>query len=133
MVVGNGDETAFGRDAVQLPFRKLITHAHVFQDVLGKVRGVILGMAGLIAVAFVDFQYFHHQARKACSQFSFEPQHTLELLLTHNGFNSFHCLLCNKGIGNGSHLAGRRRKGGREFGQPGGTHGKGAQAIVGGG
>lgn len=38
--------------------------------------------------------------------------------------------MCNKGIGDGSHLAGRRRRGGGEFGKPGGTNGKGAQAIV---
>ena len=56
MVIGDRDETAFRRYAVQLLLRNLETHAHLFQDMSGKRRAFRVAELGVDPVHFVEFQ-----------------------------------------------------------------------------
>ena len=56
MVVGNRDEAALRRDAVQLLLRNLEGHTHLFQDIGGKRRAFRVTELGVDPVHFVEFQ-----------------------------------------------------------------------------
>ena len=82
MMVGHGDEAAFGRNAVQVSFRYLVTNADVLQDVLGKIRCLIFRKLGLGGIDFVNFQDFHDKPGDSFSEPSFQAQHALKFVCT---------------------------------------------------